>query len=222
MAQKKLYKVDNKKNRTLVMFSGGLDSTAALWHVLNRPKKYGEVHVHHIHIKNIENRWQAEAAAVKQILAYMRENAPAEFTVSESTITTPQFGNKFMYDVELTGFIAGYMTSRDPNIKRVVIGATATDFALGASQSATRGNRVLDAFYEDGKEHAKTLKEYPHGELTKAQVYKTLPPDLALLTWSCRRPRYVDGNPIECGTCKTCAKEMSDVKRPRSANGKTS
>lgn len=197
------------------MFSGGLDSTAALWHVLNRPKKYGDIHVHHIHIQNMENRWRAEAAAVKAVLAYMRENVTTEFTTSESTICTPQFGNKFLFDTEITGYIAGYMTSRDQNINKVVLGATATDFALGASQSAARGNRLLNAFYTDGKEHAKTLKEYPHVDLDKAAVYKTMPADLALLTWSCRRPRYVDDKPIECGTCKTCLLEMHNVKKSK-------
>lgn len=210
-----MYKTDNKKNRTLVMFSGGLDSTAALWHVLNRPKKYGDIHVHHIHIQNNENRWQAEAAAVKAILAYMRENAPATFTTSDSTIRTPQFGNKFMYDVEIFNYLSGYMTSRDPLINRVVIGATGTDFAIGIDENFMRGKRMHNVFHPEEEDHSDRIKEFPLKDMTKDQVYKSLPPDLALLTWSCRTPRYVDGNPIECGKCKTCTLEMRDVKRPK-------
>lgn len=93
MVTKNTSKVRAPKNRTLVMLSGGIDSTAALWHVLHHPEKYGEIHVHHIHIQNIEARWHAEATAVKNILDCMKKHAPTKFTTSESTINTPSFGN---------------------------------------------------------------------------------------------------------------------------------
>lgn len=215
MAKKPVYKTKSKKDRTLVMFSGGLDSTAALWHVLHHPEKYGDVHVHHMHLKNVEKRWQAEAAAVKAIYKYLHKNAPTPFTTSESTIATPQFGNQFLYDVEVMGFITGYMTSRDPSISKVVIAATKTDFDLGVNASVMRGKRMHNAYHPDEKDHSVRIKEYPHSHLTKEEVYKTLPPDLAALTWSCRTPRYVKGKPIECGQCKTCRIEMQGIKRPK-------
>lgn len=214
MAKKPVYKTTRNKNRTLVMFSGGMDSTAALWHVLHNPEKYGDVHVHHMHLQNVENRWRAEAEAVKNVLAYMRKHAPTTFTTSESMINTPQFGNNFLYDVEVMGFITGYMTSRDPSITKVVIAATKTDFDLGVDASVMRGKRMHNAYHPDEKDHSARIKEYPHKHLTKEQVYKTLPPDLAKLTWSCRTPRYVKGRPIECGQCKTCKIEMQNIKRP--------
>ncbi len=210
-----------QKQRTLVMFSGGMDSTAALWHVLNHPKDYGEVHVHHIHIKNVERRWQAEAAAVQAIYEYMRRHAPTPFTTSESTINTPHFGNHFLYDVEVMGFITGYMTSRDPSITKVVIAATKTDFDLGVSGSVMRGKRMHNAYHPDEDDHSARIKEYPHSHLTKAEVYKTLPPELAALTWSCRTPRYVRGKPIECGECKTCKIEMQNIQKPKPQGTKT-
>lgn len=216
MAEKHVPKPKGTKNRTLVMFSGGIDSTAALWHVLNRPETYGEIHVHHMHLKNVEKRWQAEAAAVKSVLDYMRKKAPTPFTTSESTIATPQFGNQFLFDVEVMGFITGYMTSRDPNITKVVIAATKTDFELGVDASVMRGKRMHNAYHPDEKDHSVRIKEYPHSHLTKEEVYKTLPADLAILTWSCRTPRYVKGRPIECGQCKTCKIEMQNIKRPES------
>lgn len=220
MPQKRAPTSKPKKNRTLVMFSGGLDSTAALWHVLNRPEKYGDVHVHHIHIQNIEGRWRAEATATKDIYEYMRKNAPTPFTTSESTIATPQFGNNFLYDVEVMGFVTGYMTSRDPNITKVVIAATKTDFDLGVDASVMRGKRMHNAYHPDEDDHSARIKEYPHSHLTKEEVYKTLPPELALLTWSCRTPRYVNGKPVECGVCKTCKVEMKNIKRPKPATTK--
>jgi 7-cyano-7-deazaguanine synthase in queuosine biosynthesis len=217
MVQKRTPKIGH---RTLVMFSGGIDSTAALWHVLNRADEYGQVHIHHIHIQNIEARWKAEAAAVKAVLAYMREHAPVPFTMSQSSINTPHFGRKFLFDTEVVSFITGYMTSRDPLITKVIIGATGTDFAMGASSAVERGKAIHNAFHLKEKDHSGAIKEYPHSHLTKEEVYKTLPPELALLTWSCRTPYYKDGKPVECGRCKTCKLELSTVRRPRSAGRK--
>jgi 7-cyano-7-deazaguanine synthase in queuosine biosynthesis len=214
MEQKPKFKIKGRE-RTLVMFSGGIDSTAALWHVLHNPDKYGKILVHHIHIKNLEARWQAEAMAVKDVLDYIHKNVKTPFSYSESTIVVPHFGNKFMYDVETIGFVTGYMTSRDPSITKVVIAATATDFELGVDASVMRGKRMHNAYHPDEEDHSLRIKEYPHRELTKDEVYKTIPSELAALTWSCRTPRYADGKPIECGRCKTCKIELANIERPK-------
>lgn len=220
MVQKHTTKSSRQPNRTLVLFSGGIDSTAALWHVLNNTDDYGKVHVHHIHIQNIEARWKAEAVAAQAVLQYLRKHAPAPFTVSESSINTPHFGQNFLYDSEIISFMTGYMTSRDPFITKVVIGATGTDFSMGGSQAVARGKAIHNAFHLKEGDHSATVKEYPHSNLTKEQVYNTLPPDLAALTWSCRTPHYIDGKPIECGRCKTCVLELQDIQRPASAGRK--
>lgn len=215
MSQKRPASASQKKNRTLVMFSGGIDSTAALWYVLSRPKDYGQIHVHHVHIQNFEARWRAEAKAARAVIAYMRERTTTPFTVSESTINTPHLGGHFLYDTEVTSFISGYMTSRDPLITKVVLGATGTDFARGVSHAVARGKAIHNAFHPDARDHSAAIKEYPLKDLTKAEVYKMLSPELAALTWSCRRPRYIDGQPIECGTCGTCTLELSGLDRPK-------
>lgn len=214
MADTQIKEKGKDKKLTLVMFSGGIDSTAALWHVLHHPEEYGEVHVHHIHIKNLEARWKAEAFAVKNVLAYMRTHAPNAFTFSESTIEVPHFKNKFMFDVEIVSFLSGYMTSRDPRITKVVIAATKTDLELGVDSSIMRAKRVHNAFHPEEDDHSARIKEYPQRELLKSEVYKSVPPELAMLTWSCRTPHYADGKPIECGRCKTCKIEMQGIKRP--------
>lgn len=208
---------NGKAKKTLVMFSGGIDSTAALWHVLQNPEEYGQIHVHHIHIQNIEARWRAEAAAVKSVLAYLQEHIPTQFTTSESAINAPHLGGKFLFDTEIISFMTGYMTSRDPDISKVVIGATGTDFAQGASQAVVRGKAIHNAFHSEANDHSGTVKEYPLANLTKEEVYKTLPEDLAIRTWSCRTPHYSDGKPIECGRCKTCLFELKTIRRPESA-----
>lgn len=216
MAQKRGVKTGPRPQRTLVMFSGGIDSTAALWHVLHHADRYGSILVHHIHMQNIEARWKAEATAVKDVLAYMRKHVPTPFAVSESSINAPHLGTKFLFDTEVISFITGYMTSRDPLITKVVIGATGTDFASGVSQAVARGKAIHNAFHQGGQDHSGAVKEYPLSKLTKEEVYKTLPPELAMLTWSCRTPHYADGKPIECGRCKTCTLELRGIERPKS------
>jgi len=203
------------------MLSGGIDSTAALWHALNRPDEYGQIHVHHIHIQNAESRWEAEAAAVNSILEYMKKHSPTSFTSSQSTINTPNFGPNFLFDTELLNFMTGYMTSRDPHISKVIIGGTATDFAMQANEAIARGKAIHNGFHPEEKDHSARVKHYPHSHLTKAEVYKTLPKGLALMTWSCRTPNYVNGKPVECGRCKTCRLELSSIKRPISVGRKT-
>lgn len=199
------------------MFSGGIDSTAALWHVLHNPDEYGQIHVHHIHMQNIEARWRAEAVAVKQVLDYLRRSTKTPFTTSDSAINTPHLGGKFLFDTEVISFMTGYMTSRDPGITKVIIGATGTDFAQGASNAVKRGKAIHNAFHPDTEDHSGFIKEYPLSGMTKEEVYETLPPDLAVLTWSCRTPHYADGKPIECGQCKTCRLELKGIERPKSS-----
>lgn len=215
MAQKaKVKKKRSSPKRTLVMFSGGIDSTAALWHAINHPEEYGEIHVHHIHIRNLEARWRAEEIAVENILNYIRKNVAAKFTFSQSVIEVPHFGNKFMYDVEAVSYVSGYMTSRDPSITKVIIAVTKTDLDIGVDGSVMRAKRMHNAFHPEEEDHSARIKEYTHRDLTKAEVFATVPPELAALTWSCRTPHYVDGKPIECGRCKSCKSEMKGIDRP--------
>src|SRR5690606_24552377 len=108
---------------------------------------YPNIHIHHIHIHNVENRWRAEAKSVDNILKYFREHTNIPFTYDESTIATPRMGNKFLYDSEVMSFLSGYMTSRDDTIKKVIIGATATDFAMDAPQAVGRGKLLHNAFH---------------------------------------------------------------------------
>lgn len=207
-------RADSRKNTTLVMFSGGIDSTAALWHVLHNIDIYGKVHAHHVHMQNIEGRWQVEARAVRAVYEYLRSHVDVDFATSESAIDVPSFKGGFLYDTEVTGFIGGYITSREPSISKMVFGVTSTDLERGSTSAAiARGKAAHNAFHLDDDDHSAAIKEYPLKHLSKQEVYDTLPADLARLTWSCRRPRSVAGSFIECGVCKTCRLELRNLKR---------
>jgi len=45
---------------------------------------------------------------------------------------------------------------------------------------------------------------YPVYDCTKAQIAEMLPPELAALTWSCRRPVARGAGWVPCGACKAC------------------
>ena len=68
---------------TLVMFSGGLDSTAALYKLLTGSED--DLHVHHVHLVNRDGRARAERDAVQAVLAWCRANC-RPFSYSESAL----------------------------------------------------------------------------------------------------------------------------------------
>ena len=120
-----------------------------------------------------------------------------------------------MFDAEIFNYLSGYMTSRDPLINKVILGVTGTDYEIGFDAVAKRGKAMHNAFHFDEEDNATRVKEFPLKNMTKDEVYKSLPTELVQLTWSCRTPKYVDGRPIECGRCKTCVTEMAGVERPK-------
>jgi 7-cyano-7-deazaguanine synthase in queuosine biosynthesis len=56
---------------TLLMFSGGLDSTGAFWQLMQDKQN---IHVHHMHLKNVEQRWTAESKSTADIVELYEEH----------------------------------------------------------------------------------------------------------------------------------------------------
>jgi 7-cyano-7-deazaguanine synthase in queuosine biosynthesis len=183
--------MSNIKPTILLMFSGGLDSTGALWKLI-RTKE--ELLVHHIYLCNKEKRAEAENKSVKDIIAYMKNIR--DFTYTESYHEYPSYNNNFMWDSDIYNFVAGTICLCLKSIKEVAIGRTKSD--TGVEQRADRGTKILHAFDPNIK------KLYPVGDMTKKEIYEMLPEDLRNLTWSCRTPIYKDNNTYECNKCKTC------------------
>lgn len=199
-------------SNTLLMFSGGLDCTGALWKLLNN--KENRIHLHHLHILNKENRAKAEDIAFKSILKYISSIVSVNY--SESYHTCPEYSyieeqkdafiikQNFTFDSDLYNFIAGTICISLPNIKNVAVGRTQSD--TGIEERATRGTSILKLLAPNVE------KIYPVGHMTKNEIYDMLPKELRNMTWSCRTPIYVDENTIkECGKCKTCL-ELNIIK----------
>lgn len=189
----------NIKPTILLMFSGGLDSTGALWKLI-RTKE--ELLVHHIYLCNKEKRAEAENKSVKDIIAYMKNIR--DFTYTESYHEYPSYNNNFMWDSDIYNFVAGTICLCLKSIKEVAIGRTKSD--MGIEQRADRGTKILHTFDPNIK------KVYPVGDMTKKEIYEMLPEDLRNLTWSCRTPVYKDNYIYECNRCKTC-REVTLIKK---------
>ena len=191
-----------KKPSLLLMFSGGLDSLAAL-HLL-RTTQPEPIHVHHVHLVNSENRTLAEATAVDKVRRYYAETGkPLDY--SESNIQYPSVNGQFFYDTDVTRFMGGYIAARAP-ILGVAYGRTADDVADG----------TLSARTQTGNDIFKVLTDvpmlFPVVHMTKQECYDSLPPELRLRAWSCRRPVYMHDWIAECGKCKTC-RAMKGINR---------
>jgi 7-cyano-7-deazaguanine synthase in queuosine biosynthesis len=207
--------INNDESDTLLMFSGGLDSTGALWTLL-KDTKY-KLHLHHLHLINKEQRAAAEHQAVVNILSYIsKTHKNIKYSESYHQYPTHSYLSKisdglvlhenFMFDSDIYNFIAGTICLCLPNIKRVAVGRTKSDDNLDVRQRAIRGNELLKLFAPDIE------KIYPVEHLIKAEIYNMLPEELRNLTWSCRTPIIIDNNTIqECGKCKTCL-ELTKIK----------
>lgn len=181
------------KPQTLLMLSGGIDSTGCFYKLVQEKTN---LHVHHLHLDNPEQRHVAEASAVEKIIPYMKKLG--EFTYSESYHKYPEFNGNFLWDSDIFSFTAGHICQAIPTIQQVAIGMTASDKQPGLNDRIIRAARVFSAF------GTKAKKVYPVQSMSKKEVYDMLPEDLRTLTWSCRTPIYKGGDISMCGRCKAC------------------
>jgi tRNA(Ile)-lysidine synthase TilS/MesJ len=183
----------------LAMYSGGLDSLGMVYKLLTEDEyKDYRIHIHHVHNKNVENRHKAEALAVNIALKELKRLS-FEFDYTESEIGTSPFGQHFMYDTDTMNFFADYVCSVNPNITKVAMGMQANDYSQRLEERRIRGNKILLAF-------TAAEKIYPVLDLTKREIYDSLPESLRNMFWSCRRPVYTEKNIAPCGRCDTCCR----------------
>jgi len=192
------------------MFSGGIDSTGALHHLLT-DEQYAShpLIVHHIHIHNRENRARAEAHAVGQIIDYYKKNANRDFLVTQSTFNAlgfhPLRATRFPYDADVIAFYAANITTARKDIGQVVVGRTKTDVESGGNYSdrMRRRQKIFDAVWILEKEKAPAFY-YPIIALTKEEVWNSLPGEVRKMVWWCRTPVYENESARSCGKCGTC------------------
>jgi 7-cyano-7-deazaguanine synthase in queuosine biosynthesis len=187
---------------TLVMFSGGLDSTAMLVKLLAEGED--ELRVHHIRMVNQERRADAEQSAVERIVTWCGERY-RPFRYSQSALDFAAL-NAIPIDYLCIAFVACQVAIDTPRCNRIAVAALARDTDI--ENRSARQRRVFDALYECYR--ARKLGEpevqwiYPVYQSTKRELASRLPRELVELTWSCRRPVHEAERWRPCGACKAC------------------
>jgi 7-cyano-7-deazaguanine synthase in queuosine biosynthesis len=187
---------------TLVMFSGGLDSTAMLVKLLR--ETHDELRVHHIRLANREGRDAAEQRAVQSIVAWCAERY-RPFRYSESGLDFREL-EAIPIDYLCIAFVACQVAIDTPRCNRIAVAALARDTDI--ENRSARQRRVFDALYECYRYRKLGEPEvqwiYPVYHAAKAELAASLPRELVELTWSCRRPVRRGEQWRPCGSCKAC------------------
>lgn len=189
------------------MYSGGLDSVGAL-HALLTEDRYADfkVHAHHMHLVNLENRARAELLATKATIEELKSLPVRPFLFSESGHDYRFLKRRFIWDMDISAFMAANIAAADDSIEFVAMGRTRTDVASGGErfqQRMQRAQKIFDAVWSL-EERQRPQYIFPVLELTKSEIWQRLPERLRDRAWSCRHPRYEDEKVIACGKCSTC------------------
>lgn len=206
-----------RRQVTLVMFSGGIDSVYALARLLRESDDV--IIAHHLNLVNLERRHLAERDACRKLVSYLRRTE-RDFKYSESTVDRRRLSGFGMDDVTVA-FEAG---------------AVAKSYAHAASGTIDRW--TTGTCLEEELEDMSAGEEGDSEQLghmlscTAAAAFPVPPPryfqlpiipkraqmdfmgkTLVELCWTCRQPVARDhGGFDECGTCKTC-ELMSLIRR---------
>ncbi|ABW67942.1 hypothetical protein [Desulfosudis oleivorans] len=202
-----------QEKKILCMYSGGLDSLGVLYRLLTEPE-YADfgLHVHHMHLKNVENRALAESKAIQATFRYFREKGYRNFLYTESGHDYSFMRRYFTFDTYWYAFMAANIITADSSIMHVAVGRTKSDMeSAGSRMNANRGHEIFHATLPLELRFDRSYI-YPVAHLTKQAVWNMLPADLRELSWSCRKPVISDKEPRPCGKCPTC-QEMEKIRQ---------
>jgi 7-cyano-7-deazaguanine synthase in queuosine biosynthesis len=189
---------------TLVMFSGGLDSTAVLARLLSETDE--DLRVHHIRMHNREGRVEAEQGAVDAIIAWCSRHYRG-FRFSQSGLDFSELG-AIPIDYISVAYVACQVAIDTPGCNRIAAGTLARDLDEMKRSVCGAQRRVFAAMYEcyRGRKLGEPQVDwiYPVYSLSKPQIASFLGPELQALTWSCRRPVHAATGHQPCGNCKPC------------------
>ncbi len=204
----------NDSKSILCMFSGGLDSLGVLYRLLTATEYSDyDIHVHHMHLMNREDRTEAEAHAVESVLPVIQKLTCRNIRYTENLVEYRFLKSKFVWDMDLAAFMAANIVREYQDIAKVAMGRTRTDIEDGSIQFFDRMERAQNLYEMTlslEKDFIMPERIFPVADLTKAEIYKMLPEEVRACAWSCREPVYFDhAPPQKCGKCHTC----QDLKR---------
>jgi len=189
---------------TLLMFSGGLDSTAALYKLLTDGRD--ELRVHHVHMINREARARAERDAAAAIIEWCRAHC-RPFRYSESTIDFAGL-EAIPIDYVTIAYAACQVAVDTPGCDRIAVGTLAADLDEQKRKVSASQRRAFDAMYACYRERKLGTDAlqwvYPVYAMSKTEIVASLPEPLRAAAWSCRRPVATAEGYRICGECKPC------------------
>ena len=202
-AQKYHRLLTKKKDKVVIMYSGGMDSVSLAWSLLEHTQH--NVHIHSIHLDNSEGRFKAEAQAIYQSINWLKDHQ-REFEFSSCL-----YSYKAKYpggrDMALALFQAGRVisTMTDP-----VCAVFTGDYNMSKEESA-EAYGVLSALFMN--KHNKPVWAAPFDYMSKVPlerslgVYYAMPEELRKMYWSCRRPNETPEGFLACGECHACKRQ---------------
>lgn len=193
-------------NFSLVMWSGGIDSTFTLAWLLKDTKD--DVHAHHVVIQNSDGRYEVEVEIIKRIIPKLRKIRNFGFTFSKV-----EHGNLKVlpWDMQVVGFEAGVISRN----LRIGYNKPFTRWTIGTHKSEghweTRFEKIEACTAAVTWPYDPPKFWLPKILPTKAEEIKYLHDlDILKLSWYCRYPVVKDDGWYRCNECKTC-KEVAEA-----------
>lgn len=201
----------------VIMLSGGLESTGYLYQQLKETNN--KIHIHHVKLKNRENRDKAEDKVIKEIVEDARKIR--DFVFSTTTYECPDcLGIGYTgFDIIKIGFIGGDIACAIQ--KAIMMNYSWEDIEVNIcsslSEIESEDKFKLDTRYKGANAAFQShFLEYQYNDVEKpklnfpllniktSDIIKYIP--INIKTISCRRPVYVGDEYIACGLCHSCKK----------------
>jgi hypothetical protein len=188
--------------KVLVLHSAGIDSSAALHHLLSQQVAVLAVHV------DMPNAWplfpQVERYWVEQQWDWL---AAQGFTFDTLVVENPVIVEGSLFSETLLK-AAATLFNADPTLTHIVSGRCVED-AASPMRDWNEGWALFASLTGKTRDQVRMLS--PFREQTKAQAAATLPEEFIELLWGCFRPRLLPPddvtnleNAFQCETCHTC------------------
>ena len=196
--------MNDRKKESLVLFSGGIDSTAALLWMLDNTDD--NIEVHHIILKDRSNRWEWELEACDKIFKWMTKNKRS-FEYTESIIDLGIEGG--VLDMYIYMWLAGLKSQEKRGMLDRIVTGRLKPFNNKISQRRKNRTERVEKMLEilvshsfDEEEKVPRPMESPNQtiqpeafkpllEMTKKEVIDSLPEELLKMCYYCRVPTLI-------------------------------
>jgi len=201
---------DNKKIKTMIMYSGGADSLSLAKNILESTSH--KIFLHHVILKNFEERDQFQLDVLEKQLHFLRKIREFEFI--QSTTEMKISSQKFKYvGLDLTTSL--FMGGRSCLALKNQISAIYTGHLLATSAPELfEGISVLNALFTNKRFKPNWILPFRSLDQSSAKlkIYESIGEDGLALTVSCRAPSKTNGVFKSCKKCHACKTREKAVK----------